>query len=59
MPKLEPPIKIVKPENEDRAKYVLEVVDKPTFVDYTPVSQLLAIVVLIANVLYNSSFDLW
>ena len=50
MPKLEPPIKIIKPENEDHVKYVLEVVDKPTFIDYTLVSQPLAIVVLIANI---------
>ena len=38
MSELDPPIELANPENKERVKYLLEVVAKPGFTEYTPVS---------------------
>lgn len=38
MPELDPPVKLADPENQDRLKYLMDVVAKPGFAEYTPVS---------------------
>lgn len=39
MPELDPPVQIADPENQETAKYLLEVVAKPGFTEYTEVSE--------------------
>ena len=38
MPELEPPVEVADPQNKGRVKYLLEIVAKPDFNDYSPVS---------------------
>ena len=38
MSTLDPPIEITNPESLERAKYITDVVAKPSFIDFTPVS---------------------
>ena len=39
MSELKPPAEVADPQNKGRVKYLLEMVAKPDFNDYTPVSQ--------------------